>query len=287
MKIALGTVQFGVQYGIANQTGQVQPDQIQSMLKLAWDNGIDTLDTAINYGESEQRLGQAGVQHFNVVTKLPEYRPGNGPVKDWVEVQIQQSLQRLGKKQLYALMLHRSDQLLEPIGDELYSALQSAKQNDLVKKAGVSVYSPQQLAAIVSRFPPDIVQAPLSLMDRRLITSGWLQRLKSTGVEIHVRSSFLQGLLLMPEQKIPERFAPWSGLFRQWFDWIETHQVTPLQACLAFVSQLPEVDKVVTGADNSAQLQQIVSAANTMIEHEFPDISCTDEKLINPLSWLS
>jgi aryl-alcohol dehydrogenase-like predicted oxidoreductase len=285
VKIALGTVQFGLPYGIANQTGQVTRPVAKAMLQLAAVNGIDTLDTAIAYGESETCLGEVGSQGFKLVTKLPAVPDGCADISDWVQEQIAASLTRLGVSVVYGLLLHRPEQLLEADGKALYKTLQGLKETGQVQKIGVSVYAPSELEALIPRYRFDLVQAPFNLVDRRLHTSGWLQRLKDEGVEIHTRSVFLQGLLLMPQSAVPEKFASWSDLWGKWHDWLAHHTVSAVQACLAFPLSFPEIDRVVVGVDSMSQLQQIISAATCIAPDDFPDLHCDEEDLINPSRW--
>lgn len=285
MRLALGTAQFGLPYGIANQTGQVTRSVAKAMLQLATANGIDTLDTAIAYGESESCLGEMGVQGFKLVTKLPAVPEGCANVSGWVQEQVAASLARLGVSVVYGLLLHRPQQLLESDGKTLYQTLQGLKKIGQVQKIGVSVYAPSELMALTTQYHFDLVQAPFNLVDRRLHTSGWLQRLKHEGVEIHTRSAFLQGLLLMPQPAIPPRFAPWAELWAKWHNWLTRHSVTAVQACLAYPLSFTEIDRVVVGADSVSQLEQIITAATSIVPVDFPDLYCDAENLINPARW--
>jgi aryl-alcohol dehydrogenase-like predicted oxidoreductase len=255
------------------------------MLELALANGIDTLDTAIAYGDSETCLGEAGTQGFNVVTKLPALPDSCADVSSWVQQQVNASLSRLGVTQVYGLLLHRSKQLLGPNGVALYQALQILKNNNQVQKVGVSIYSPTELDALIPHYQFDLVQAPFNLVDQRLCRTGWMQRLKDDDVEIHTRSAFMQGLLLMSQTDMPDKFSPWSGLWQEWHQWLLEKEVSAVQACLTFPLSFPEIDRVVVGADSASQLVQIVSAANKLMQADFPDIHCDDENLINPAKW--
>jgi len=285
MRLALGTVQFGLQYGIANQAGQMSRDQARSMLMLAADQGIDTLDTAIAYGESETRLGELGVGSFKTITKLPAFPEGLADVTSWVQSQVHSSMGRLGVSTLYGLLLHRSEQLLGLQGSALFQALQALKASGKVQKIGVSIYSPRELDAIYPAFPLDLVQAPFNLVDRRLQSSGWLQRLKAAGVEVHTRSAFLQGLLLMPVAERPTKFSAWSEIWASWQHWLVGRNISPAQACLGFALAQPDIDRVVVGADSLKQLQQLIDAASAPVLSDFPDLDCDDEALINPSQW--
>ena len=286
-RLALGTVQFGLPYGIANQAGQVSRSEAKAMLQLAASHGVDTLDTAIAYGESETCLGEVGTSGYKLITKLPALPESCTDIGGWVQGQLSGSLARLGVSVLYGLMLHRPDQLIGSNGKRLYHAIQSLKESRQVQKIGVSIYAPSELDALTEYFSFDIVQAPFNLVDRRLQTNGWLQRLKDEGVEIHTRSAFLQGLLLMQKEAIPSKFLPWYDLWERWHTWLSEHNISALQACLAFPLAYSEIDRVVVGAENVQQLQQIIDAATNAFPDPLPDLACEAENLINPSCWSS
>jgi aryl-alcohol dehydrogenase-like predicted oxidoreductase len=285
VKLALGTVQFGLPYGIANQAGQASRSEAKLMLQLASASGIDTLDTAIAYGSSETCLGEAGVQGFKVVTKLPVVPDDCGDVSAWIQQQVNLSLLRLGVTAVYGLLLHRPDQLLGANGAKIYQALQALKDKGQVQKVGISIYAPSELEALIPRFPFDLVQAPFNLVDRRFYSTGWMQRLKDNDVEVHTRSAFLQGLLLMNQSDIPSKFSQWGGLWNSWHEWLSEQNGLALHACLAFSLSFPEIDRVIVGADTVSQLAEIVSAVNDHPKYDFPNIQCGDENLINPGRW--
>jgi len=284
LKLALGTVQFGLAYGVANKTGQVDLNEMKAMLQFSAMNGIDTLDTAVKYGDAENRLRDVGAKDFRIVTKLPPV-PDGCVVEQWVRDQVKKSLHRMGIDKLFGLLLHQSDQLVGPIGRPLFEALQNLKHCGLVQKIGVSIYSPAELEGPVEHYRLDLVQAPFNLVDRRLHTSGWMQRLVDCGVEIHTRSAFLQGLLLMKRDQIPEKFSQWNYLWDVWHHWQGHHNASAVQACLAFTMAFPQISRVVVGADSLQQLKQIIDASTNPWVKDFPDISTDTENLINPFMW--
>ena len=285
MRLALGTVQFGLPYGVANKSGQVSRDEAKLMARLASDNGIDTLDTAMAYGESEKYLGEIGVENFKVVTKLPGMPNGCLDISGWIHEQVTSSLLRLGVEKLYGFLLHKSQDLLGPDGPELYRALDSLKEKGLVKKIGVSIYSPNELEALKNDFSFDLIQAPFNLIDQRLLHSGWMKKLKDSGAEIHTRSTFLQGLLLMKEIDIPPKFSPWKHLWKKWHDWLTENNVSALQGSLAFPLSFPEIARVVVGADSHHQLKEIINATSNLLNTDLPNLLSADENLINPVNW--
>lgn len=285
-KVALGTVQFGLDYGIANEAGRVSLYEAQRVLSLAKGNGIDVLDTAIAYGTSEEILGKVGVDGFRVVTKLPSLPEDPNNIAHWVTEQVRESLARLGQETLYGLLLHRTQDLLGLNGAHLINALADLKNDGVVQKIGVSIYSPDELEVVRNKIKIDLVQAPLNVVDRRLQSSGWLDRLKDDGVEVHTRSTFLQGLLLMERSKIPQKFWRWSNLWGLWHEKLKVLGASPLVASLGYPLSLKQVDQVIVGVDSAAQLSEILQAAENAIEG--PDtsfMSSADLDLINPSNW--
>lgn len=284
-RIALGTVQFGLSYGIANRIGQVSRANAKSILQLAAANKVDVLDTAIGYGDSENSLGEIGVEGFKLVTKLPAMPNNCADVGSWVDQQLRESFSRLGVTSVYGLLLHRPEQLLGSNGVSLFNALKALKAKGLVEKIGISIYSPSELDVLTARYDFDLVQAPLSLIDQRLYSTGWLQRLKDKSVEVHTRSVFLQGLLLMEKADIPIQFMPWVDIWDKWDKWLKSHKVSSIAACLAFPLSFPQVDRVVIGVDSVSQLTQIFSIIESDPISDLPNLQCEDLDLINPSRW--
>lgn len=284
-RLALGTVQFGLRYGVANSTGQVGSAEAGRILEDARRTGVDTLDTAIAYGESEAVLGTAGVAGWNIVTKLPALPQDCADPAGWARAQVEASLARLGVPAVQAVLLHRPDQLLGPQGAALRGALQALKHAGLARQTGISVYSPADLEAIVPGFRPDLVQIPFNIIDGRWASTGWLDRLAASGVEIHARSVFLQGLLLMPGSRRPAWFSRWQPLWDAWETWLAASNATPLQACLRHALAVPAISRVVVGADSLAQWREIVVAAEGEPFVPPPAIAMEDPSLLNPAAW--
>jgi aryl-alcohol dehydrogenase-like predicted oxidoreductase len=285
MKLGLGTVQFGLPYGIANRSGQISREQARAILDCAKAHGMDTLDTAIDYGESEHRLGEIGVEGWQIVSKLPALPDGCPDTEAWVRDQVQASLRRLRTDSLRGLLLHRPGQLLEERGEEIYRALLALKQRGVVEKIGVSIYDPAELDRLFPRHALDLVQAPFNVLDRRLATSGWIDRLAGMKVELHSRSAFLQGLLLMPAAKRPAAFGRWQPIWQMWEHWLAQAGVTALQACLRYASAQKGIARVIVGVDGVAQLEEILRAAGGPAP-EIPEALHSDDlDLIDPARW--
>ena len=286
-RLALGTVQFGLPYGIANQTGQIDWQEARRILSVARAAGIDTLDTAIAYGASEQVLGQIGVSDWRVITKLPAIPDHCHDPQAWIRDSLQASLERLRIERVAGLLLHRPMQLLDSIGPAIYQSLVDLKRQGLAGKIGYSLYSPEELDALWARYPVDLVQAPFNVLDRRFQTSGWLAKLRAARAEIHVRSIFLQGLLLMHPAARPAKFHAWATAWQEWDRWLAVQQLTPLQACIGFAMAQPELFRIVVGVDSVEQLHEILAAAEVGPVTPPASLTIEDENLTNPSRWTS
>lgn len=284
-RIALGTAQFGLSYGVSNTHGQCAFDEVEMILKAARSSGIDTLDTAVSYGNSESNLGAAGVSDWKVVTKLPALAGGETFVERWVVETVMGSLKRLNIPKVHGLLLHRPQDLIGPCGVELKRALMRVKTDRLVRHVGLSVYDPEELRTLDGSFVPDIVQIPFNVLDRRLIKDGLLHELKSKGVEVHVRSIFLQGLLLMERKSRPSYFDRWNVIWKKWEEWTSENALDPLNACIGFALAHEGIDRVVVGVETLNQLDQILQASNSGPFQWPGELQSLDPELINPSRW--
>lgn len=287
-RLALGTAQFGLNYGIANQAGQVSVNDVASILKGASLAGIDTLDTAIAYGDSEERLGQIGVNPWQIVSKLPKFPQLPDKLTDagkWVRASVMGSIERLNVSCLGGLLLHHPADLLGSQGEALYGALAELKSLGLVRKIGISIYQPDELDTLFEHMTFDVVQAPFNILDRRLMDSGWFGKLHELGVELHVRSVFMQGLLLMPATLRPAKFQRWQPLWDEWDRWLSVHQLTPVQACLRYALSFNEIERVIVGVDSPEQLNEIIAAASGALPPVPFSLQSNDVALLNPSHW--
>ncbi len=284
-QLALGTAQFGLDYGVASNSGKITLEEAHKIFSILRTRGTVVVDTAIGYGSSEEVLGEVGVGDFRVITKIPEVPQDYVSDPEWIFQAVRDSLKRLRIRSVYGLLLHRPLQLLERQGKHIHKALTYLKNEGLVENIGISVYSPLELDQVIPVFDFDIVQAPVNLLDQRLIKSGWLNRLKSLSIEVHARSVFLQGLLLMPASRRPKYFSQWETLFGKYDLWLKKNNLNPVDACLRFIFTVPGIDQVVVGVDSVEQLQQVIETIKKP-GIDVPDYLVSDqEPLVNPAMW--
>ena len=286
-RIGLGTVQWGLEYGVANREGRTSGDEVSRILAGARSAGLRVLDTAALYGEAELVLGEQDLSGLRVVTKTPRYAhvPVTADDVDDLLATFARSLDRLRQSSVYGLLAHHADDLLAPGGERLIAAMESLREQGRVTRIGVSVYDGAQITALLKRFTPDLVQLPLNVFDQRLIADGSLARLAALGVEVHARSVFLQGLLLMPPAAIPAYFQPWQELIRAWHAACSARGVLPQHAALAFVCDRPEVTCCLVGVQNRAQFDESLAGLDEVPPFDGEPFACGDPALLNPMNW--
>jgi len=289
MKIGLGAVQFGVDYGVSNTHGKTTKYEVSQILQFAYENGISLIDTATSYGSSESILGEVVTNDdWRFVTKTPNFSDNslNSTHVNQLKESFNQSLFNLRKKNIYGLLLHSCDDLLKPGGELIFREMERLREIGMVKKIGVSAYSSKQIAAILGKFNIDIIQLPINIFDQHLFVDGWLEKLKNKNVEIHARSTFLQGLLLMPRTSIPTYFLPIKEKIELFSKSAQELSLSKLELALGYVMGINEVDKIVVGVNTIEQLREIIEAAQVKVNPmEFTDVSINNPIYTNPSLW--
>ncbi|MCD9023667.1 aldo/keto reductase [Cohnella silvisoli] len=290
MKLGLGTVQFGMDYGVSNRQGKTSLEEALDVLSAAAQSGISVLDTASTYGVSEKVLGLLLPREhsFRITTKLPRLVPQDGGAFDPGEADrlLEDSLSNLHQSFVYGLILHRADDLLSIYGDEIMRWLQKCKRRGLAIKVGVSVYPEEGIEEIIDRYPIDLIQAPVNLFDQRLVRNGFLRRCKERGIEVHARSVLLQGLLCMEPHQLPAYFQPYKAQIQKYRSFLSEQAIDPIDAALSFVNELPEIDVFLCGVNNCEQLLQLVSSVRqSRIQLDYSGLSLSDPGLLNPYQW--
>ena len=299
-KLALGTVQFGLPYGVTNRDGQPAPSVVRDVLALARDRGVAMLDTASAYGTAEQIVGES-MAHLgyaaDVVTKVPplltqgEDRMTPAHVAQ-ARTAFEGSLRSLRVDRVHGLMVHRGADLLAHNGDALWRMLEEERNAGHAGRIGASVYTPQEADALLARYRLEIIQIPANLYDARFRTSGSLARLAAAGVEVHVRSLFLQGVLLGDADALPPFMAHLRNHHAAYLRDAETRGLGRAAACLAPWLHEPDVAFLVVGCQTVAQLREILDAVRQA--EDAADADCralaqnhvlTDSRILNPAEW--
>lgn len=283
-QLALGCVQFGLPYGITNRDGLMSEDSIREVLVRSRELDIDLLDTASSYGNAESILGQIGVSQFDVVTKLPYDKPDNVSLMKWLLRELRASLIRLRVDNAYGLLFHNIGQVFVESPARVRAAIDHLKSTQQVTNIGVSVYSPVDLDLVFKVFKPDIVQLPMNAFDRRFEKSGWLDRLNSLEVEVHVRSIYLQGLLLTVVEDLPRQFIPWDQSFHKWNEFVSSNSISPTAAAIAAVRS-HKISRMVVGVQSVTQVDELIAGYDASLGITVPDFEISDTRLLLPTEW--
>ena len=282
-RIVLGGAQLGLPYGILNDGETLSREEVTRILDSAVDHGIDSIDTAIAYGQSETIIGETSQNRFNIISKLPPLPADISNVSEWVHSQVQGSLSRLKCTSLDALLLHRPHDLAGAQGAELYSAIGSLMAEKMIRRFGVSIYSPDDLEGILGKFDIHVVQAPLNVFDRRIL--GVTDQLSALNIEVHARSVFLQGILIAKPKDRPRRFEPWFEHFALFDEWVRSSGVSAMACCMGFALQQPGIAKLVIGTTSAESLDEIMDSIPNSVLEVPTYLQSSVEQLIDPRFW--
>lgn len=281
-KLALGTVQFGMDYGISNEAGVTSVNEINSILDYAFLAGIRILDTAYLYGMSEERLGNYNSSHFEIISKFSNVT-NHQALLDEFSI----SLKKLNRESIYAYLAHNANTIIEnPV---LWDTLNEIKQIGQVGKIGYSLYTTEQLDTLLSmNMIPDIVQLPFSIFDRKF--ESYFAELKRLGTEIHVRSVFLQGLYFMNPEEIPSKLDPLKKPLSEFKNYCKEYEISTGYFALNYALNNSFIDKVVIGVNNTEQLRfnlnLVQKNANfDIIKAKIESIVINNKELLNPAKW--
>jgi len=281
-KLIIGTAQFGMPYGIANYNGQIGKMEVEKILNFAYKAGINTIDTATGYGNSENIIGHHLKKHVNqrwfIITKV-------SGSKDKLYDQLSQSIDKLGTTPS-GVLAHSIDDYLETI---FCDESDKIKKNFVIEKVGVSIYTEEHIDRVLAAKIPDIIQCPLNILDTRLYRNGILDKMKANGLEIHVRSVFLQGMFYLPVKILQHNFNDVFPTIKLLKTIAQKAGLTLAELSLLWVCSLEQVDKVIIGVDNVEQLKAHLETLKKQVEpniyEEALSIIYENEFFLNPSLW--
>lgn len=282
-EIVLGTAQFGVAYGITNTAGRLDQTVVEEVIGTAIRGGVATLDTAFAYGDAEERVGRAVARlgsRPRVVTKIALSdvdREGIGAV-------VSAASRRLHCERLDVL-LHRVDDVWDPKFPFVLEGLRKAREEGLIGSFGASVYDESALDSVIAAMPDlGLIQLPGSIVDRRMLDLRTVSELAHDGVEIHVRSVFLQGLLLLPPAQLPSRFA----LLGPALSAIDAHAAergtSRIAVLIGAVTSEPTVAGVIVGATSAEEIRVTLEAAATDVDSRL-ELERLPDDILDPRRW--
>lgn len=282
-KLVLGTVQFGIPYGINNHSGQLSVDCAHSVLDKAKESGIEEIDTADGYGTAPEVLKfyfQRNPGSFRVFSKMGEM----GTVS--FSQHLKQSCQRLGVSHLDGYYFHR---FLDFINFKDFESVGRLKAEGLLRRLGVSIYTESELESAVAHPEVDVIQLPFNLLDCSTEKVELLKKAKHRGKLIYARSIFLQGLFLKDINSLPPRLQPLQSALRGVHQLAKDTQLTVEELCLGYVLGREYIDKVLIGVDSveqlSINLQSTKKKVDPGVEIALKQLVVVDRQLLNPTTW--
>jgi aryl-alcohol dehydrogenase-like predicted oxidoreductase len=284
-KLILGTVQFGLDYGINNKNGQMYEQEVFDILDLSKSKGIRHLDTAAAYGNSEERIGKyiarKGDTFFKIITKF-DLKTYHSPIDS-----LDNSLSELNVSCVDTIMFHNYDDFLKTDQCQLENLL--AQKGEKFKKLGISVYTNEQIEEVCKTKIFQTIQMPFNALDNNNIRGEAMRMMKSNGIEIHTRSVFLQGLFFMSLESIPVKLQPLKPYLSRMEQISSHHQVDKSALALHYNLSNQLTSGVLMGVDSVKQLEQNIELTNAQISQSafnaIDEIHVKEFSLLNPATW--
>ncbi|MFC3886637.1 aldo/keto reductase [Bacillus songklensis] len=300
-KLTMGTAQLGQMYGIANKTGKPNKKDALDIINYAVSKGINSLDTAPGYGESESIIGEFIHEQKTlkrklptIITKIPSVNLDCGSTTEnmvaYVKKMVMSSLNKLNIQSIDVCLLHNPDDMTSYEG-EVVSSLVKLKHEGLIKKIGISIYHPDEIKQVISLGCFDAVQIPINILDHRLINSGLLNELSKHGIDIYARSIYLQGLIFLDPADLPPYLQNAKEPLQKLRKLSLEIGLSPSELSMLFVRDIPEIKKIVIGCETKKQVEsnlklitlpKLTDNIIKQIHFLFNDVP---EEIINPTMW--
>ncbi len=274
----IGSANFTQKYGV--DSTKINHDEIRKILNLAKKNSIHKIDTAQAYLKKKNTFKNID-KKFKFSTKIiPDSR--------WVSLEfcqkkLEEHFNTLNNNRVETILFHDIKILLTKNGPKIFKNLESLKKKKYFYKIGLSIYDTDCLNYIISNYNFDVVQCPYNILDKRIVYSGWLAKLKNKGVEIHIRSIFLQGLLVNKSIHKKKYFRKWQKKISEWFTWLEKNNISPIDYCLNDLLY-QDFDKIIIGINSSINLKEIINFKK-INKNKMINFDISDTKLIDPRNW--
>jgi aryl-alcohol dehydrogenase-like predicted oxidoreductase len=283
-KLALGVTQLGLDQPSYTYRGRSPEREAADIFSIAARSGVPVLDAQVGFGQAETTIGRIMPRPCPFRVLIKTGRCDRGP--DSVEDEARAALKRLRLDKADAIMVQSAADLFGAHGPAVWDRLRTLRDEGLFRAVGVSCFASDDPVGLARRFKPDIVQAPVSLLDQRLIVSGALAEIAGLGVEVHLRSIFLQGLLFLPPDRMPVALRGQAGPLSRVRRLIAEGRSDPLQAALAFALSRPEADAVIVGAATAAEVNAVIAAAaSPPPDLDWDDLAIDDPQVLDSRRW--
>jgi aryl-alcohol dehydrogenase-like predicted oxidoreductase len=286
LRIILGTATFGTKYGVSNFQREQNTDDVLDILQRARDVGVLELDTAPEYAKAEEIIGNFHLTDptFGAYSKILNL-PGQS-CKAW-EISISKSMKSLKVPVLEGVYFHRPENLNELDKNQVNEFMSNILESGRVRRFGASVYCLNEVERLLESFPKiTLFQVPENILDRRMLNSTLLENMAANGHEILVRSVFLQGLLLMEPNSVPDSLSGTIPRLLELRKFSEEKELTVLESCLSYLKLLKFASGYLVGISNANQLSEIIYAKLLEFqEDELP--SKLESQFLDPRTWRS
>ena len=277
-RIILGSANFTQKYG-ANQI-KIKSRDIKNILKLAKNNNINKIDTAEDYLK-DKKIFKNISKTFKFSSKI--LLDIKWTSLEFCQMRLEKHLNKLNNKKIQTLLIHNEKILFSKNGKKIFKNLENLKKKKYFQKIGLSIYSTDCLDYIVSNFDINVVQCPYNILDKRILTSGWFDKLKNKKIETHIRSIFLQGLLVNQSVYKKQYFKKWQNKLSNWFVWLENNNISPIDYCLSDI-MYNDFDNIIIGINSFDNLKEIINFKKIDVK-KLLNLKINDLKLIDPRRW--
>jgi len=282
-KLILGTVQFGLNYGINNLTGQPTEQEVFNIFDEAFLQGIQFLDTADAYGNAINIIGNYHLRRNNTFKILSKF---NCIEKGKLGKNVKEALEKLHISAFEVYSYHSFSSYSER--PYLMEELLLLKQQGMIKKIGISVYTNDELQYVINDDFIDVIQLPFNLLDNQNVRGNFMGQAKQKEKEIHIRSVYLQGLFFMDADNVPERLISLKPYLQSLHDYCKKESISMETLALSYALYNKNIDHVLIGVDTKEQLIKNLHASKDIpqaFDYINQKIQVKETELLNPVNW--
>ncbi len=278
-RFIIGSTNFSQKYGIDDL--KINLSEVKKILNFAHSNNINKIDTAESYLHDGSFFSYIK-NRFKLITKVkPDH---NWTSLSFCEQELKNQIKNLNNNKIQTLLFHDVKILFTNIGPKIFNNLEILKNKGYFRKIGISIYGTDCLKYLTSKYNFNVVQCPYNILDKRIVYSGWLNKLKKKGIEVHVRSIFLQGLLVNEKIYKKNYFKKWRNKISNWFDYLNKNGISPINYCLNDLLS-HDFDQIIIGINSRDHLKEIFNFKLIENKDKMVDFTTKDLKLVDPRCW--
>ena len=287
-KIILGTAQIGRDYGLDSNEQSKSKSGIKKIFDIAKKNQINFFDTAPSYNDNQKIIKSfitSNTKIISKISKIPQNEINNKSIEK-VDIEFEKSLEHLSVNSIDILLFHSALDITKPNSNKIIEWINQKKKQNKINKIGVSAYEKKEIDMAIDTGLIEVVQVPINILDQRLIKNDYLLKIKSKKIEVHARSIFLQGLLLIDIKNLPTYFDNFKYDLKSFSNKLNILKLSRLEACITFINNIKEIDRIILGVKSDKHLKQIIKIMKKIKnDFNFNEFSINNEKLLDPRKW--